>query len=67
MRQLGFYVEGVTEANYVNRVLRGHLEQFDVSCWTIQAGTRRHHGNVSREGGRHYLPARNVSPLQGGV
>jgi len=57
MIRLFFYVEGQTEQEYVNRVLKGHLARFGVMVeGAIRVSTGRRHGVVYRGGGRHYAP-----------
>jgi hypothetical protein len=60
MTRLYIYVEGQTEQQYAETVLRDHLSRFGVFvAGAILAATRRRHGIVRRGGGRHFLPARN--------
>jgi hypothetical protein len=60
MIRLYLYVEGQTEQQYAETVLRDHLANFDVFvAGAILAATRRRHGVIRRGGGRHFLPMRN--------
>src|SRR4029077_12201286 len=57
---LFFYVEGQTEQQYAETILRQHLAGFDVQVMgAILAATRRRHHVVARGGGRHYVPMKN--------
>ncbi len=59
MIRLYFYVEGQTEQEYVVRVLRPHLAQFDVQVMgPVLAAIGRKHGACLRGGGRRYQPMR---------
>lgn len=54
-----FYVEGQTEAAYVQRVLRRHLANFGVMVMgSVLVQTKRRRGRVHRGGGRRYRSAR---------
>ena len=60
MIRLFFYVEGQTEQQYAETILRQHLAGFDVQVMgAILAATRRRHHVVTRGGGGHYLPMKN--------
>ena len=60
MIRLYFYVEGPTEQQYAETVLRQHLAGFQVYVeGAILAATGRRHGVVSRGGGRHFSPMKN--------
>jgi hypothetical protein len=60
MVRLFFYVEGQTEQGWCGTVLRDHLARFGVYVeGAILAANKRRHGEVTRGGGRHYLPMRN--------
>ena len=52
MIRLGISVEGATEREFVNRILRPHLQHFSVDAIGIDLG-----GNVSLDKIRHVLPA----------
>jgi hypothetical protein len=60
MIHLYMYVEGQTEQQYAETVLRDHLANHGVYVvGAILAATRRRHGVIWRGGGRHFLPMRN--------
>jgi hypothetical protein len=60
MIRLYMYVEGQTEQQYAETVLRDHLAKRGVFvAGAILAATRRRHGVIRRGGGRHFLPMRN--------
>jgi hypothetical protein len=60
MVRLYFYVEGQTEQEYVNRVLKPHLAGFGVQVMgPVLAASGRRHQHVFRGGGRRYQPMRN--------
>jgi hypothetical protein len=60
MIRLYMYVEGQTEQQYAETVLRGHLAGHDVFvAGAILAATRRRHRMIHRGGGRHFAPMRN--------
>jgi hypothetical protein len=60
MIRLYMYVEGQTEQQYAETVLRAHLARHDVFvAGAILAATKRRRGVIQRGGGRHFLPMRN--------
>lgn len=60
MIRLFFYVEGQTEQQYAETILREHLAPFDVFVsGAILASTGKRHGVVHRGGGRHYAPIKS--------
>jgi hypothetical protein len=60
MIRLYMYVEGQTEQQYAETVLREHLARYKVYvAGAILAATRRRHGVIHRGGGRRFLPTRN--------
>jgi len=60
MIRLYMYVEGQTEQQYAETVLREHLAGYGVSVeGAILAATSRRHRVIRRGGGRHFLPMRN--------
>ncbi|HEV3260105.1 MAG TPA: DUF4276 family protein [Gemmataceae bacterium] len=59
MVRLYFYVEGQTEQEYAERVLRPHLAGVGVQVMgAVLAASGRKHGQVFRGGGRRYQPMR---------
>ncbi len=60
MIRLYFYVEGQTEQEHVQRVMRAHLAGFGVQVMgAVLPASGRRHGNVFRGGGDRYQPMRN--------
>jgi hypothetical protein len=56
MIRLYLYVEGQTEQQYAQTVLREHLANHSVFvAGAILAATGRRHGIIHRGGGRHFL------------